>query len=99
MIISRSSNAHQLPGNASSKFISQIICQAQVQDLNTAEDRQHHSSSIYKQSGRYTVQRTCPPDKESMNVVPGEHSSTISSRISECNWAHDKKYKIIGQNS
>ena len=86
--MSRSNYAHQLSGTASSDLGSQVVCQAQVQDLNTAEDRQHHSSSIYKQSGRHRLQRTCPTDEESLDVVPGEeytHNSTVPSRISECN--------------
>ena len=47
--MSRSNYAHQLSVTASSDLGSQVVCQAQVQDLNTGEDRQHHSSSIYKQ--------------------------------------------------
>ena len=38
MVMSRSNYAHQLYGTASSDLGSQVVCQVQVQDLNTAED-------------------------------------------------------------
>ena len=86
MVKSRSNNAHQLSGTTGSYLGSQVICQAQVQDVNLAENRQYHSSGIHKQSGRHSLQRPCLLDEESMDVVPGEkhpHNSTVSSRIPE----------------
>ena len=44
-------DAHQLPGASGCHSSSQIICQTQNQNFNSAEDRQHHGNGIHKSSG------------------------------------------------
>ena len=60
--------------------------QGGVQDFDSTENRQYHGSDVHKQSGRHSLQRLSLPDKESLDVVPGEkhtHNCSVSSRIPE----------------
>ena len=82
----KSNNAHQLFGAAGSHPGSQITCQAQVQDFDSTENLQYYGSGIHKQSRRYSLQQLSLPDKESMDVVPGEthtHNSPVPSWVPE----------------
>ena len=79
-------DVHQLPGASGCHSSSQIICQTQNQNFNSAEDQQHHSSGIHKSPGGYNLTRFIQVDKESMDVVPGEeypHHSSTPPRVAE----------------
>ena len=81
-------DTHQLPGASGCHSSCQIICQTQIQNFNSAENRQHHSSGIHKSPGGYNLKRFSHVDKESMDVVPGEeypHHSLIPPRVAEHN--------------
>ena len=81
-------DAHQLPGTSGCHSSSQIICKTQIQNFNSAEDRQHHGSSIHKSPGGYSLTGFSRVDKESMDVVPGEehpHHSSTPPRVAEHN--------------
>ncbi|XP_065904039.1 uncharacterized protein [Dysidea avara] len=77
---------HQLSGIAGSHTSSSVICKKQIQIEHPAEDRQHHSSSIYQPSGGDNFKRLGQSDEEPVDVVPGEehtHHSPTPPRVPE----------------
>ena len=77
---------HQLFGIAGSHTSSSVICKLQIQIEHPAEDRQHHSSSIYQPSGGDSFKRLGRSDEEPVDVVPGEehtHHSPTPPRVPE----------------
>ena len=55
--------AHKLPGTASGDSSTKNIHEEQKTSVGTNEDRQYHSSSLYKQSRRYNVKEASITDQ------------------------------------
>ena len=86
MVTSGGRIPHQLPRAVGSNPSCADICERQMQDIHSVDNRQHHSSGLHKSSGGYSLQRVGQPDKRSVDVVSREehtHHSSTPTRSSE----------------
>ena len=84
MVSTGEADAHKLPGAAGSHSSNSHLCKRQSGYRSAAEDRQHDSSCIHKQPGRYSLQEPGNISKEPLDVMPGKEHSHHSSTPARC---------------
>ena len=89
LVSSRECLTHQQPRAAGSNSGSPNLCKELHRPISTAQDRQHHSSSLHKQP-RYCISRTSNTSKEPVDVVPREEHPHHSPTPPRCSKQHSR---------
>ena len=88
-------DAHQLPQATRSNTSYQNLCKVQNSNIHFTEDRQHHSSGLYQQPGRNSLQGVGDAHKGLVDVVPGEEYPHYSSAPARCA-EHHSRHRVQG---
>ena len=88
-------DAYQLSQTTCSNSSNQNLCKVQDRNIHLIEDRQHHSSGLYQQPGRNSLQGIGDACKRSLDVVPGEEYPHCSSTFTRCS-EHNSRHRVQG---